>query len=232
MFCPIMQPSRPAHSATASRAFRTVWRSIVFDRFTWPSTRPLLHRSAIGASIAVKSRQIPSVTPLKSGQVDASTSRSHSPYVSRDRWRIIAANSASSYSLASSLLHSRIASTLARSSGLRFLLRRTPLNQSCFSVGNDTSADLTACNCVERISLSNDRGCSSRSLRRSDRPNQPGGQLASLSSDRRAQSLTSGPASNPRAYDDTTPFSSYRVSHKRHKYPGPAHSAHRAAPVA
>jgi hypothetical protein len=96
----------------------------------------LLHFFVIAALTAASSRRMPSANRRRSGSEEASPRASHSPKVSRDRFRINSANpSARSNAAANSSLRPRMASSRTCSAGFRFSARRAHSKESCLADG-------------------------------------------------------------------------------------------------
>src|SRR5512135_1738211 len=83
--------TRALKSANPARPY--IWRLIVFSRFPWPSTRPLLQRVVTAAFTANSSRRMPSAKLRISGQGLTSARDNHSFNVPVDRLRINSVNS-------------------------------------------------------------------------------------------------------------------------------------------
>src|SRR5262249_46365405 len=133
----------PRQAALSTRARRStnparpyICRLIVFNRFTCPSTGPLLHLCVTAACTDASSPRMPSANRRRAGSGEASPRVSHSLNVPVDCLRIRFANpSARSSAAASSALQPRMASSRACSGGFRFSGRRTQSRESCLADG-------------------------------------------------------------------------------------------------
>jgi len=133
------RPVPPDHAALTTRALSNtnparpyICRLIVFNRFTCPSTGPLLHVSVTAACTAASSRRMPSANRRRSGLEEASPRVSHSLKVPDERLRIRSANSsAKSNAAVSSVLRARIALSRACSATPRSSGRRAHSKDSC-----------------------------------------------------------------------------------------------------